>query len=559
MRLVWLAVNASYSHSSLALPLLHSAARDVPGVEWHAVRGTAKEPPIELADRVAALAPDVVAASVFLFTRRAVLDTVARVKALRPETTVILGGPEFLGENQDFLQRNPGIGAVMRGEGEQSFARWLEAHSVASQWPDIPGLCWIDARGNYRDNGLAEAVLDSLPLPEESPFFDWGGPFVQLETSRGCPNRCSFCTSCRSRPRAFSWNRVVAELELVRRHEVSEVRILDRTFNSPPERAIKLLRLFRDEYPDISFHLEIHPAAFTEALCAELEAARPEQLHLEIGLQSGTPSVLRALGRCDNVGRAWDSVGFLCRKTQVRTHVDLIAGLPKQTFDNLRADLARLAQLGPTEIQLEVLKLLPGTPLHSQAPSLGLVASPMPPYDVLATPSMPRQDLTDIRRLSRFIDQFYNQPQLHEAIRTALVRNPSFLCDELPTYSDSELATTPSSLRNRFRYLHQRLAKQEYDGAREKLELAWILHGFSPERGLSEASCWTGLPPIDAGLIAGTPPNHTAAKHRVWRLEQTNQEYWFVYRGRGAAHKPLAVYTRERHGSGSGKAGSARE
>ena len=546
MRLVWLAVNASYSHSSLALPLLHAAAGSVPGVDWHAVRGTENEDPIDLADRVSAAAPDVLAASVFLFTRRTVLDTVARVKALHPDTVAILGGPEFLGDNERFLKTTPSVDFVLRGEGEQSFARWLEVHASPAGWPGIPGLCWVDNEGDYRDNGLAEAALEALPLPEGSSLFDWRGPFVQLETSRGCPNRCSFCTSCLFPPRTFAWDRVVSELDLLRRRDVREVRVLDRTFNIPPARAVKLLRFFREECPDIRFHLEIHPAFITDAFRAELDNARPGQLHLEIGLQSGTPHVLKALERCPDSERTWATVEHLCRADHLETHVDLLTGLPGQTLEDLFADVARLTELGPDEIQLETLKLLPGTPLRRRARKTGIAFSPVPPYDVLATPTMPREDLAQARLLSQFIDRFYNQPQLHGAVRAAVTQRRSFLRDELSAYADSGHATAPTSLRNRFRYLHQRLRKGKCREAGEELELAWIRHGFSPEHGLSEATCWPGTPPADARLIEGAPPEKDSTKRRVWHIEQTECEYWFVYRGRGPAQKPLAIYARNK-------------
>ena len=186
-RIVWLAVNAAHSHASFALPLLHRAAADFPGVTWSAVEATGKDLLADVTAAVIAQDPDVLSASVYLFNRRFVLDVVQRVKALLPACRVLLGGPEFLGDNAPFLRTTPVVDAVLRGEGERGFRAWLAAWLTTASWESVPGLCWLDAAGHYRDNGCAEPVAAAeLRSPAQSLFFDWSKPFVQLETSRGC-------------------------------------------------------------------------------------------------------------------------------------------------------------------------------------------------------------------------------------------------------------------------------------------------------------------------------------------------------------------------------------
>ena len=84
---------------------------------------------------------------------------------------------------------------MLRGEGEESFARWLEAWNTPEVWTDIIGLCYMH-EGEYHDNGLARVMnFASLHAPEESTLFTWGKPFVQVEATRGCFNTCAFCVS----------------------------------------------------------------------------------------------------------------------------------------------------------------------------------------------------------------------------------------------------------------------------------------------------------------------------------------------------------------------------
>lgn len=63
------------------------------------------------------------------------------------------------------------------------------------------------------------------------------------------------------------------------------MRVLDRTFNYNNKRAKELLNLFR-EYPDICFHLEIHPALLSDELKQELATLPKGLLHLEAGIKA---------------------------------------------------------------------------------------------------------------------------------------------------------------------------------------------------------------------------------------------------------------------------------
>ena len=70
--------------------------------------------------------PDIIAATNWLFNHEQLLHIVSRAKALLPQCCVVMGGPEFLGDNEAFLRKNPFVSCVFRGEGEEVFPQWLE-------------------------------------------------------------------------------------------------------------------------------------------------------------------------------------------------------------------------------------------------------------------------------------------------------------------------------------------------------------------------------------------------------------------------------------------------
>jgi len=256
MKILWLDLNSSYAHSSLALPALHAQIADDDAIEWDIVSATINENVGMVAGEVYRRRPDLLAATVWLFNHEQLLHIISRVKALLPQCCIVLGGPEFLGDNEFFLRSNPFVSCVFRGEGEEVFPQWITHRNNPAEWKNIPGLCYLDSHGNYIDNGIAR-VLDfhHLVPPEKSRFFNWSKPFVQLETTRGCFNTCAFCVSGGEKPvRTLSIEAIRERLQIIHRHGIKNVRVLDRTFNYNTRRAKELLELFLEFAPDIRFH-----------------------------------------------------------------------------------------------------------------------------------------------------------------------------------------------------------------------------------------------------------------------------------------------------------------
>ena len=188
MKLLWLDLNSSYAHSSLALPALHAQIANNTDIEWCTVSATINENTGSVVNQIYRHQPDIIAATNWLFNHEQLLHIVSRAKALLPHCCVILGGPEFLGDNEAFLYKNKFVSGVFRGEGEETFPLWLKVwNQPRKEWKSITGLCYLNESGEYQDNGLARVMnFSELVPPEKSRFFNWSKPFVQLETTRGC-------------------------------------------------------------------------------------------------------------------------------------------------------------------------------------------------------------------------------------------------------------------------------------------------------------------------------------------------------------------------------------
>ena len=510
MRIAFLAVNASYSHSSLAAWCLQGCLP--PGWEWSAVEVTVKEASQPVVEQLAAGNPRVVAATLYLFNRDKVLEILGRVRELCPGCVIVVGGPECLGDNQPLLAPAGMADVAVRGEGERAFPKWLQRVAGAGRWADIPGLCWRDEAG-YHDNGMAEVAsdLDAIPGFYAERLRGFSKPFVQLETTRGCGNGCLFCTSRKTTVRQRSVARVRSDLAAIARAGVREVRIVDRTFNEDQERAVALTRLFRGEFPGLRVHLEIDPARLGNALAAELAAAPAGQFHVEAGVQSLDPAVYEVIGREATIGRTVEGLRRLCGLRTVAVHVDLIAGLPGGTWRSLIDDLATIIALAPDEIQLERLKLLPGTPLARTPEQWGLKAEARTPYAVVVTRKMLPADLERADRVSKLVDWFYNEATLRDLVVGVVTAEPGFMERFERRMEQEGMASVCPNLEDRFLMLDRSVTGEW----RERLRYRWYRLGFSGRRGPCKAVPWKGAIPGEAELVEG---DAGARVTRIWRV-----------------------------------------
>ncbi len=493
MKLLWFDLNSSYAHSSLALPALHAQYLHTPpsgvDVEWVAYSSTINEQVGSMVSTIVRHRPDVVAATCWLFNHEVLLAVLARVAALMPEVTIVLGGPEFFGDNELFLRHNRYIKGVFRGEGEVVFGQWLERWQCVELWSEVAGLCYISPMtGVYCDGEMARvARFDLLAPPEDSPFFNWEKPFVQLETTRGCFNTCAFCVSGNDRPvRTLSVEDTAKRLRRIMEHGPRKVRMLDRTFNYQSSRARALLQLFVECSPTLSFHLEMHPALLSPSLKESLAAMPKGVLHLEAGIQSLQPEVLRLSGRAGQLEAALQGLEFLNALPNMETHADLIAGLPQYSYPQLEADVVTLAEIDAGEIQLESLKLLPGTQMRREAKELGLKYSPLPPYEVLETTAIDADGLQRARLLSRLLDGYYNTEVWRESTRWFICHCPQFLPQFINEVGLHGLADHPLSLERRGTILYH-FVRKNYPKEAWRIEAAWIEAGLSlrKEAGIS--------------------------------------------------------------------------
>ena len=88
MKLLWIDLNSSYAHASLALPALHAQMTDDTAMEWEVVSATINENIGMVVEQIYRKRPDIVASTAWLFNIEVLMHILVRVKALLPACTV---------------------------------------------------------------------------------------------------------------------------------------------------------------------------------------------------------------------------------------------------------------------------------------------------------------------------------------------------------------------------------------------------------------------------------------------------------------------------------------
>jgi radical SAM superfamily enzyme YgiQ (UPF0313 family) len=172
-----------------------------------------------MVDKILADEPHVVGFSVKMWSHWFSLAMAQRVKQRAPHTYVIFGGPQAT-DNSLSLERYPQIDALCHGEADISLPRFLHALERNRMQPcGEPGFVYRDPSGGIIDCGPIQQLPKALDVPladySDYNFEEYLHPNeITLMLSRGCINRCSYCSEAPAfkKFRAFPAEMVFAEL-----------------------------------------------------------------------------------------------------------------------------------------------------------------------------------------------------------------------------------------------------------------------------------------------------------------------------------------------------------
>lgn len=446
-------LNARYFHSALGLRYLLANMGELQA-DTAIQEFIITQRPLDIAETLLAAEPRIIGFGVYIWNVMETTQVVALLKQVRPDLTIVLGGPEvsYEWETQTIVEL---ADYLITGPADFAFAQ----------------LCRQLLNGDRPTAKISVAEwppLDQITLPY--PLYtddDIAHRLIYVEASRGCPFKCEFCLSALDQTAwPFALDAFLAEMQRLYDRGVRHFKFVDRTFNLNAKVGARILDFFLERLDERLFlHFELIPDHLPELLKARIVRFPPGSLQFEIGVQTFNPAVQALISRKQDNRKTEENLIWLRRHTQAHLHADLIVGLPGEDLSSFGAGFNRLAALDPHEIQVGILKRLRGAPISRHTVGFDCRYNPHPPYNLLCSGLLDFATMRRLERFARYWDLIGNSGRFRH-FRPRLLGNDPF--GRFMLLSDWLFATTGQT----YQFALERLFDLLYRGSVETLGIA---------------------------------------------------------------------------------------
>lgn len=402
MKTVLIGINSKYIHPSLSIyQLAKNTTYDVITKEF-----TIKDSVSNIFEYILNEKPDFIGFSVYIWNIEIVKNLSTLIRKSLPNTIILYGGPEISFDPDNYLTTNL-ADYVIYSEGEESFHLLLDSLSNNRLLTDVPNLVFLDNNKVVKTpnilpdlNKVKLATLDVI---------DYEKRIVYLESSRGCPYRCSYCVASTSNTlRMFPLSYILDILKTLMEKKVKTVKFLDRTFNADTLYLLTILDFIEENNICTTFQFEIVVDRLTEDLIKKIGSYKKSSLRFEVGIQSTNDLVNKSIRRHQNMDLLKKNVLLLNNYPHITLHVDLIAGLPYEDLNSFKNSFNETFALFSEELQLGFLKFLKGTHLMTMIDEHGYIYDSKPPYEIIQNKYISKEELEEIHKVEATLEKFYN-------------------------------------------------------------------------------------------------------------------------------------------------------
>lgn len=338
--------------------------------------------PEKLAHRIHQQQPDIVGFSITCLNAAQAEETATLLKNYDNSTVIVFGGPQATLQPNSALNC-PSVDYAILGEGDLTFPLMVESLEQSRDLSTIAGMIWRDVVGKRKLSSPPESVadLDSLPLPARH-LLNWdnynlSGDYLipakkvmTLSSSRGCPYRCTFCSS------AVYWNcsyrvrsavSVVDEIEiLIEKFGVDGLNFREDNFMVNKKRVQAICHELLNRKIRIPWVCEARVDNVDREILELMQKAG--LVGLWCGVESGSPRILKQIRKgytSDQVRSAF----ALFNELGINTRAGFMIGFPNETEEDIELTYNLAEEISPSHAYFQAYVAFPRGELYDEVVS----------------------------------------------------------------------------------------------------------------------------------------------------------------------------------------------
>ncbi|MBI5635047.1 MAG: B12-binding domain-containing radical SAM protein [Nitrospirae bacterium] len=317
-------------------------------------------------------APKIIGFSVLTLNCGRAYDLAARFKEADPGAVIVFGGIHPTVATEEVL----GTGVVdvaVRGEGEETFRELVARILQGNAYHDLAGISFVrdNACVHNPDRPMIQDLDTIPPFPYHLFKEDLANypNFSGIFGSRGCPYKCTFCSSRSISGRKYrhhSVGRVIEEMKtLVRTYGQTSIFLMDDNIAVNKKHFKELCDSIIREglHKEAFFHGSLRGDNASEEVLEMAWAANFRILYY--GLETGSEALMKIIDKGETVAEVADAIKrAAARGFSVGTTI--IFGLPTETRKDRYETMRFVKSLPLSSVRFNTLTPYPGTPVFLQ-------------------------------------------------------------------------------------------------------------------------------------------------------------------------------------------------
>lgn len=241
---------------------------------------------------------------------------------------------------------------------------------------DVGGIAYRDEDDLIKVNNKidSEIKLNDLPMPayDSLPSFEpyylvdtFLKPYATVYSGKGCPYRCKFCVSAKTKYSGRSADNVIKELKMLKRMgNIKYVWFFDEVFTINRQRTIDVCERIMEENINIKWFCDTRVDLVDEELLKIMRKAGC--IGIAYGVESGNQMILNSMNKGFKVEQAKNAL-IWTRKVHIPIQLNLILGYIGEDEETLKETKSFVKTTLPETLQIVTIDCMPNTELSKLA------------------------------------------------------------------------------------------------------------------------------------------------------------------------------------------------